>query len=275
MSIRNSPSHSGGLECGVALESFGVTVRIEASSRELLQEAIRTAENALVGRMRVIGDAPADHVFGIVSDANGATYLFRNGEQISYDTGTSRFFKFFDSILRITVAEFAVGWVFIHAGVVAWQNKAIVLPANSFRGKTTLVTELVKAGAEYYSDEYAVLDANGLVHPYARKLSIRHTENGEVKENSVDIKEFGGQAATTPAPVGLVVITEYEDGGIFEPERLSVGQGILEVIPHTIPRNFNAEFSLKVLNTALSDAIILRSRRGDASDVVSKLLSFF
>jgi hypothetical protein len=43
----------------------------------------------------------------------------------------------------------------------------MVLPGKSFAGKTTLVAALVRAGAEYWSDEYAVLDANGDVHPYA------------------------------------------------------------------------------------------------------------
>jgi len=49
----------------------------------------------------------------------------------------------------------------------------------------------------------------------------------------------------------------------------------MEVIPHTIPRNFNTQFSLKVLNTAVSDAIILKSPRGEASAFAIKLLSFY
>ena len=56
--------------------------------------------------------------------------------------------------------------VFVHAGVVGWKGHAIVIPGRSRSGKTTLVAELVKAGAEYYSDEFAVLDAEGRVHPF-------------------------------------------------------------------------------------------------------------
>lgn len=274
MSNRNSPSR-GDLESKFALESYGVRVRIEASNAELLDEAKRTAENALVGRLTPIEADHADQIFRITVDEGGTLYLHQNDQQVSYDKLKGRFFKFFDSILRITIAEFAVGWVFIHAGVVSWKNRAIVLPASSFRGKTTLVTELVKAGAEYYSDEYAVLDEKGLVHPYPRKLSIRHVENGEVRENSVAIEEFGGSAGSEPVRIGLMAITEYGADAVWEPERLSIGQGITEVIPHTIPRNFNPQFSLKVLNTALSDAIILRSQRGDAGEVALRLLSFF
>jgi hypothetical protein len=34
----------------------------------------------------------------------------------------------------------------------------------SYSGKTTLVSELIRAGATYYSDEYAVIDERGRVH---------------------------------------------------------------------------------------------------------------
>ena len=175
-------------------------------------------------------------------------------------------------MLRIAVAEYARDSVFIHAGVVGWKGKAIIIPANSFAGKTTLVTELVRNGAEYYSDEYAVLDESGLVHPFPRDLSIRDRAFNEV---DVPVAEFGGVTGTEPIAVGAVVITEFKGDGTWEPVRLTAGQGILEVIPHTIPRNFNTKFSLKVLNTALSDAIILKSPRGEASDLALNLLSFF
>jgi hypothetical protein len=39
---------------------------------------------------------------------------------------------------RLTVAEFAVGRVFIHAGVIAWKGQAVVMPDRSFYGKTAL-----------------------------------------------------------------------------------------------------------------------------------------
>jgi hypothetical protein len=65
------------------------------------------------------------------------------------------------------IALHAPEHVFVQAGVVGVGERAMVLPGKSFAGKTTLVAALVRAGAEYWSDEYAVLDANGDVHPYA------------------------------------------------------------------------------------------------------------
>ena len=88
----------------------------------------------------------------------------------------SRVLAVFVSRIRLTIAEFAVRRVFIHGGPVGWKGKAIVLPARSFEGKTTLVAELVKLGASYLSDEYAVVDETGFVHPFAKPLSIRASE---------------------------------------------------------------------------------------------------
>src|SRR4029077_6709070 len=71
------------------------------------------------------------------------------------------------------VAERAPDHLFVHAGVVGWDGGAIVMPGASFAGKTTLVQAWLGAGATYYSDEFAVLDRTGRVHPFTRPLSIR------------------------------------------------------------------------------------------------------
>jgi hypothetical protein len=260
------------LDRELLLKSYGVTVKIQASDADLFGEAVETARKALVGRVEIIESGDADHAFGFSSDETGTLFLFHNGEQLCFDTSRKRFFRFFNSMLRIMVAEHARDRVFVHAGVVGWRGKAIIIPANSFAGKTTLVTELVKNGATYYSDEYAVLDESGLVHPFPRDLSIRDKSFNEL---DVPVTEFGGLTGTEPIPVGAVIITAFEENGRWEPIKLTVGQGILEVIPHTIPRNFNTKFSLKVLNTAVSDAIILKSPRGEARDLALNFLSFF
>lgn len=256
------------------LESYGVRVKIQASSRELLLDAEVAARSALLDNVEIIENSEAEHTFVFSSGSDGTLYLSLNGEKITHDTSRPRFFRFFDSLLRITVAEHAVGRVFVHAGVVGWKEKAIVIPASSFRGKTTLVHELVRRGATYYSDEYAVLDESGLVHPFARDLSVRYFD-GEVREKRVDPGGIGGKIGMDPIPVGVVLLTEFAENAKWEPQRLTAGEGILEMIPHTIPRRFNTEFSLKVLNTAVSDAIILKSARGDAPEFAIELLSFF
>jgi len=62
----------------------------------------------------------------------------------------------------------------IHAGVVSRQGQGLILAADSYHGKTTLVLELVRRGFNFLSDESAALDrADGQVHPFPRALGIR------------------------------------------------------------------------------------------------------
>ncbi len=75
-------------------------------------------------------------------------------------------------------------------------------------GKSTLVAELVRAGAEYYSDEYAVLDSAGGVHPYPRPLSVRQAGGPGVTKQPVHVA--GAHATNDPLPVGLVVVSKFD-----------------------------------------------------------------
>jgi hypothetical protein len=176
-------------------------------------------------------------------------------------------------MVRVHVAEKSREWVFLHAGVVGWRGHAIILPAASHSGKTTLVSELIRLGADYYSDEYAVIDPSGMVHPYERDLSIRPP--GSEIPIQVPPAEFGAEIGTIPIPVGLVALTRFENGAKFQPERLSMGIGIMETVPDVIPIRLNTDFSLKVLNAAFRRAIIIKSLRGEAQIAARSILSYF
>jgi hypothetical protein len=127
--------------------------------------------------------------------------------------------------VQLMAAYLAEGYLFVHAGVVGWQGRAIVIPGRSFTGKTSLVTALVRAGATYYSDEYAIFDPQGRVHPYPRPLSIR--EEAGRKPRLYPVETLGGQAGQTPLPVGLVVVTEYQAGARWQPRTLSPSRALL------------------------------------------------
>src|SRR4029453_15697947 len=117
----------------------------------------------------------------------------------------------FEADVQIYVAEMAPERVFVHAGVVGYQGRGILLPGRSFAGKSILVRELVRAGAQYYSDEYAVLDSAGGVHPYLRPLAIRNEPGAGVTRHP--IPTGGTQAGSDPLPVGLVGMSQSRAGG--------------------------------------------------------------
>ena len=59
------------------------------------------------------------------------------------------------------------------------RGEVVVLLGRNGAGKSTLVAALVAAGARYYSDEFAPLDATGRVHPYRCDLNIRGFGRGQ------------------------------------------------------------------------------------------------
>ena len=152
--------------------------------------------------------------------------------------------------IRQSVAASAARRTFVHAGVVGWRGRAILVPGRSRSGKTTLVAELVKAGAVYLSDEFAVLDGRGRVHPFAKPLSIRGPGGCDVHARARRAEELGGTVGTRPLPVGLVVLAEHRPGASWRPERLTRGQAVLEMLAHTVPARLRPEASLAARSSA-------------------------
>ncbi len=173
----------------------------------------------------------------------------------------------FESDLQLFVAETAPRRVFVHAGVVGWRGRAIVIPGRSFSGKTSLVAALVKAGATYYSDEYAVLDEHGRVHHYARPLSIRENGNLE-KPKKYQVETLGGRSGVKPLPVGIVVVSKYKAGARWRPRGLSEGEGALELMSNTVSARRDPEAMLAAVRRVVSRAPVLKGTRGEARQVV-------
>lgn len=171
---------------------------------------------------------------------------------------------------RVYVAENAEDRIFVHAGVVAWEGEAILLPGTSMSGKTTLTGELARIGASYFSDEYAVLDDEGLVHPFPKPLSVR--EEGSTEQREVDPGVYGTKQATEPLPVGLVVVGSYEEGGTWQPEPMTPGQGTLELLKHAPAARRKPDRVLAALEKVASRARILVGARGEAAEAAPSII---
>src|SRR5262249_55900586 len=157
-----------------------------------------------------------DRVYSLVieEDDRSSRYpnlVYVNGALLARCSTLRACLEAFEADVQLHVAEMAPERVFVHAGVVGYRGRGILLPGRSFAGKSTLVRELVRAGAQYYSDEYAVLDSAGGVHPYARSLAIRNERGPGVTKHPVSA--LGARMAGGPIPVGLVVMSEFRSGG--------------------------------------------------------------
>ena len=72
--------------------------------------------------------------------------------------------------------------VSVHAGVVSFGKGCVLLPAAAGSGKTTLTAALIHAGANYFSDEIALLDEATLaVSPVPLSLTVKDGSLGPLR----------------------------------------------------------------------------------------------
>ncbi len=192
----------------------------------------------------------------------------KSGEEPICSSGSApRALHALDSAIRTAIALEAPGLVFVHAGVVAVDGRAIVIPGPSMAGKTTLVAALVRAGATYLSDEYAVLDTGGLVHPYPRRLSVR----GATGRREVPVTELGGHAATTPLPVVLVASITYRPDAAWSVRSVDGATGAGALIANAVAARTRSTEVLQAVGTVARAATHMAGERGDAAAAAEAL----
>ncbi len=251
----------------VAVEAFGVTVAVTADPQHFV--AVR---DFLPPCARPAKHPPERGRFALVKDTDEALLNVVCDEQpIAGPFDLRLALGILDAELRMYIALHAPDHVFVHAGVVGVGERAIVIPGRSFAGKTTLVAALVQAGAEYWSDEYAVLDADGLVHPYPKPLSVRINATRVTEERPVE--SLGGLAGDRPLPVAVIAFTSYRPGVAFAPRPCTAGEGTVKLLEHSIAARSRPEQVLAAVRRAATDAVVLEGDRGDADEAAGALLS--
>jgi len=258
---------------GLSFNAYGVRVGVRVNDSAILTDLIarlppgsRPASFAVVDNLYSIIGSRAMSGSKVRRLSLGYWNLLRFARAREFDGMLDAF----ESHVQLTVAEYAPRRVFVHAGVVGWKDRAILIPGLSYSGKTTLVDQLIRAGATYYSDEYAVLDERGRVHPYPRALGIRLPNSDESKK--VRAEEIGGRIGSKPLRVGLVLATNYKNGARWRPRQVTRGRGVLELMSNTVSARSQPELALTVLPLALESARILKGVRGEAAEIVKSIL---
>jgi hypothetical protein len=178
-----------------------------------------------------------------------------------------------ESDARLHLAEHARRRVFIHAGVVAWHGRAILVPGRSHAGKSRLVEALVGAGATYYSDEYAVLDGRGRVHAFPCAVSVRASDGRPPRRIEAATLARGG--LLPPLPVGMIVACSYAAGCAPRWRRVSRGEGALVLLQHAVPARRRPAEVLASLAALVGSAVVVRGVRSEAEPAARHLLTTF
>lgn len=142
--------------------------------------------------------------------------------------------------LNWCVAQRPLGYLVMHAAVVAHDDAALMLPGFPGAGKSTLCASLVfMAGWRLLSDELAILDpASGCLLPHPRPVSLknesialvaampgarvgevyRDTRKGDIAHATCPAASV--QAAHRPARVRWVVFPKFDAGGETQCEEI-------------------------------------------------------
>jgi hypothetical protein len=246
---------------------YGLGLELEASDAELLSEMLSYLPPAWRP-----GEAPEGASSASVARGDDGLYtVFFNGRAIASDIQPDEAFEEFERSVRQHLALRARDYFFLHAGAVAYDGKGIVVLGASFSGKTSLVNALIRAGCVYFSDEHAVFDTDGLLHPYPKPLGLRLTD-GLDAQTPQDVGELGGVPGDAPVPVGLVVATDYRPGSHWEPELLSPSETVQVLHQHAYQGLLRPEQLLRVTHAAARDAAGFKGDRGEADETAELIL---
>lgn len=259
-----------------ALEAFGVRVGITLCSSALMGRVsdflppgwVETDWKDLrktfqIGHSRYFQESNGSSAYELLEDEM-LVLRVADADQVCQGLG---------SRLENFVAEQSDEYVFIHAGVVSLRGKAIVLPGHSLAGKSTLTAALVAAGANYCSDEYAVLDHLGRVFPYPRWVSLRDGPLGPTCRIDLRNRLPGEQESAGGMPVDLVAILRYSPGAPWHVERLERGSAVLSMCDHAIGIRHRPGETLRRLNLIAGSAPVIKGSRDEAESAAARLLA--
>jgi hypothetical protein len=253
---------------GACFRSHGLRVGVRVNRPDLLPRLLER----LPPGVRPAASPVVDRIFSLWATDGAPARVYAGGARRARTPDLDEALAVLESEIRQGIAAAAPRRTFVHAGAVGWRGRAILVPGRSRSGKTTLVAALVRAGASYLSDEYAVIDDRGRVHPFAKPLSVRGPTGCDRHAARVPAAALGGRVASRPMPVGVVALTTHRPGAAWAPARVTRGQAVLEMLRHTAPARLRPEAVLSALDAATSGALLLAGERGEADEAARALL---
>lgn len=257
----------------LSFELHGVRIGIRADSGPLLDGVA-----ARLPPSRTELQSPmVDRLYSLVAGGPGPRgvrrffLLYQGSARLLRTLNADDLLDVLDTDIRLYLAERATSCLCVHAGVVGWRGKAIVMAGRTRSGKTTLVRALLDAGATYYSDDCAFVDDRGFVHPFATPLSIR--DEPTVRQRRVRPEELGAVTGIEPLPIGLVVLTSYRRGAMWRPRLLSPARAVIALVRHSASVRGNPQLALNRLQQMVGSAQVVTGSHGDASDVCRELIA--
>jgi hypothetical protein len=172
-----------------------------------------------------------------------------------------------------------------HAGGVARDGFACVLPAHMESGKTTLTAGLVRAGFDYVSDEAVAFGvADGVIDPYPKPLTIDPGSQFLFPELEPPLppgceREEGAQWQVPPSAIRRdavagacrarwILFPSYQEGVKTRLQPLARAEALVELAKNTFRFRDQPRRALDLLSVVVREVECHRLSVGDLDDAV-------
>lgn len=214
----------------------------------------------------VSGDASGDESratdFALVAGDGVYRVLLGEGEMLSSRDLDLALFMLGELVHDLVAYNATVG-VFVKGAAVLVDGRGVLILGPALSGRSTLLDELVRAGASYWSDRYVVLDRDGRLMRF-----------GEPQAGADGVPGAGPREAHGAPEVGLVVLTQYRPDAVWEPERGTAAEAMLALLEQAVPTRDRAAETMGVVRRATEGAVFVQGERGEAAQVAGLLLRF-
>jgi hypothetical protein len=251
----------------IAVEFHGARTTVELSDPELAG----AVEAAMPLGAALVEPAAGPPRYGLQRGGDRYTVVDASGEPQAF-AHLQQAVDVLGSHLVLYLMSHTPDLLWVHASAVARDDRAIVLPGRMGIGKSTLMMALLRAGAEFYSDDYLPVDAGGRAHPYLAEPNWVDPETG--RHPPQDLRGMGVRLGETPVPIGLVAHVWREPEGTLQLRDGTEGEGLLALIDNALGARTNPALAMTAARAAVSGARVVAGPRGhDADEAAAALLA--
>jgi len=248
------------------VRAFGCNIQVATGCREAYALLDRHVFPSLP---RVSGDAGTPDIFIRIVPIADQFELVVDGVSVA---SASRLIGLVTDLIRVldeAVIERLTTLRAVHAGAVVLNGRALLLPGATHAGKSSLVAELLRRGATYFSDEYALIDARGCVHPYPRPLLLR---NGCPQQFPMLPDECNASVGDAPAPVGWILSLAYQPESTWNVRAAPQSEALLILLRNTPHILAESPEMVGIFERAVAGATCYTGHRTEAAHAADQIL---
>jgi hypothetical protein len=251
---------------GFGIQAFGLGIRVECESAETRQMLNKYLLPPM-GRY----DMPADSALINlqVLEEQGGLSISINAQQVATAINARDAVLASVKALDDAVVKNLKLYRAIHAGAVTLNGRALLIPGSTHAGKSSLVAQLLRNGANLLSDEYALIDNRGCVHAYPRPMLLR---NGSHKQSPVLPEELNANFAEGPANVGWILALHYDPQAGWHVEEISQGEAVILLLSNTPHEMEQSPEMISHFSCMSADAACYSGTRGDFTEATERIL---